>query len=48
LVRVSEHELGVNARDRIGKGPWQNAKRMIVANNLDELRMPTTSTSRLH
>ena len=27
----------VNARDRIGKGPWRNAKGEIVANNLDEL-----------
>jgi hypothetical protein len=24
----------VNARDRIGKGPWRNAKGVIVANNL--------------
>jgi hypothetical protein len=28
---------GINARDRIGKGPWRNAKGVIVANNLDEL-----------
>jgi hypothetical protein len=42
-------EARVNARDRIGKGPWQNAKRVIVANNLDQCtRMPTTSTSTLH
>jgi hypothetical protein len=27
----------VNARDRIGKGPWRNAKGEIIANNLDEL-----------
>jgi hypothetical protein len=27
----------VNARDRIGKGPWQNAKGVVVANNVDEL-----------
>lgn len=27
----------VNARDRIGKGPWKNAKGEIVANNIDEL-----------
>jgi len=27
----------VNARDRIGKGPWRNAKGEVVANNLDEL-----------
>jgi hypothetical protein len=27
----------VNARDRIGKGPWRNAKGVVVASNLDEL-----------
>ena len=27
----------VNARDRIGNGPWRNAKGAVVANNLDEL-----------
>ena len=28
---------GVNARDRIGSGPWHNAKRVQVAGNVDEL-----------
>src|SRR5262245_60345792 len=28
---------GVNARDRIGKGPWQNAKGVVVAKSVDEL-----------
>ena len=28
---------GVNARDRIGKGPWQNAKGVVVAKNVDDL-----------
>ena len=27
----------VNARDRIGPGPWQNAKGVVVARNVDEL-----------
>jgi hypothetical protein len=27
----------VNARDRIGKGPWQNAKEVVIAKNVDEL-----------
>ena len=27
----------VNARDRIGKGPWQNAKGVTIANSVDEL-----------
>ncbi len=29
----------VNARDRIGKGPWQNAQGVVVARNVDELHM---------
>jgi hypothetical protein len=27
----------VNARDRIGKGPWQNVKGVVIANNVAEL-----------
>ena len=30
-------EAGVNARDRIGKGPWHNAKGVQIAKNLDDL-----------
>jgi len=28
---------GVNARDRIGKGPWSNAKGVVIAKDLDDL-----------
>jgi len=28
---------GVNARDRIGKGPWQNAKGVVVAKSIEDL-----------
>ena len=28
---------GVNARDRIGNGPWQNAKGVVIAKNVDDL-----------
>ncbi|MBM3530781.1 MAG: hypothetical protein FJX62_22105 [Alphaproteobacteria bacterium] len=28
---------GVNARDRIGKGPWRNAKGTVVARNVNDL-----------
>ena len=31
------NQLAVNARDRIGKGPWQNGKGVVIARNLDEL-----------
>jgi hypothetical protein len=27
----------VNARDRIGRGPWQNAKGVVIAKNVEEL-----------
>ncbi|MGH8803560.1 MAG: hypothetical protein ACREXN_02315 [Polaromonas sp.] len=27
----------VNARDRIGRGPWKNVKGEVIANNVDEL-----------
>lgn len=30
-------EAGVNARDRIGKGPWHNAKGVLIARNVNEL-----------
>ena len=30
-------EAGVNARDRIGKGPWRNAKGVVVAKSVAEL-----------
>jgi hypothetical protein len=30
-------EAAVNARDRIGAGPWQNAQGVVIANDVDEL-----------
>ena len=30
-------DAGVNARDRIGKGPWQNSKGVVVAKSVDDL-----------
>lgn len=30
-------EAGVNARDRIGNGPWQNFNGVVIANSVDEL-----------
>jgi hypothetical protein len=30
-------EAGVNARDRIGNGPWRNAKGVVVAENVNDL-----------
>src|SRR5580700_10291743 len=28
---------GINARDRIGNGPWQNSKGAVIAQNVDDL-----------
>lgn len=28
---------GINARDRIGKGPWQNAKGVVIAKDVNDL-----------
>src|SRR5437667_10433915 len=30
-------EAGVDARDRIGKGPWRNAKGVVVAKSVSDL-----------
>src|ERR1700733_9915810 len=30
-------DAGVNARERIGKGPWQNAKGVVIAKSVDDL-----------
>ena len=35
---------GVNARDRIGSGPWQNVAGTVVANNLDQLHFENMLT----
>ena len=34
---AADGKPAVNARDRIGKGPWQNAKGVVVAKNVDDL-----------
>ncbi|HET9642493.1 MAG TPA: hypothetical protein VFP68_03840 [Burkholderiaceae bacterium] len=34
---ASEGQPGVNARDRIGAGPWRNAKGVVIASSIDNL-----------
>jgi len=34
---ASGGQAAINARDRIGKGPWYNAKGVLVAKNVDDL-----------
>ena len=36
-AQAADGQPAVNARDRIGRGPWQNAKGVVVAKDLDEL-----------
>jgi hypothetical protein len=38
---------GVNARDRIGNGPWYNQKGQLIARNLSELHGDTLEQARL-
>jgi hypothetical protein len=39
-------EAGINARDRIGKGPWSNAKGVVIAKNVDELHSAANNFSK--
>jgi hypothetical protein len=36
----------VNARDRIGKGPWQNAKGAVIATSVDDLHSANNKIGR--
>jgi len=36
-AQAADGKPAVNARDRIGKGPWQNAKGVVVAKDVEEL-----------
>jgi len=37
---------GVNARDRIGKGPWRNAKDVVIAKDLDDLHSSSNNINK--
>ena len=36
----------VNARDRIGAGPWQNAKGVVIARSVDDLHSASTNVTK--
>ncbi len=38
-------EPAVNARDRIGKGPWYNAAGVMIAQNIDDLHSPRSNVN---
>ncbi len=37
---------GVNARDRVGKGPWKNAKGEVVARSVDDLHSASVNITK--
>lgn len=39
-------DAGVSARDRIGKGPWQNAKGVVVAKNVEDLHSDANNVTK--
>src|SRR5438552_17398920 len=39
-------DAGVNARDRIGKGPWRNAKGVVVAKSVEDLHSAGNNISK--
>ena len=39
-------DAGANARDRIGKGPWQNAKGVVVAKNVNDLHSDSNNLNK--
>lgn len=43
LSTEADDKRGVSARDRIGTGPWHNAKGILIANNLTELHLYNTT-----
>jgi hypothetical protein len=39
-------EAGINARDRIGKGPWQNFAGVVMAKSVDELHSDASNVTK--
>ena len=37
---------GINARDRIGRGPWQNVKGVVIAKSVDDLHGATNNLTK--
>lgn len=40
-------DAGINARDRIGKGPWKNAKGVVVAKDVAELHSEAANITKV-
>ncbi len=39
-------EAGVNARERIGRGPWKNARGEVIARSVEELHSPAANLTK--
>lgn len=39
-------DAGVNARDRIGKGPWKNATGVVIAKDIEDLHGPGSNVTK--
>jgi hypothetical protein len=45
-TQAAEGTSAVNARDRIGKGPWQNAKGVVIAKDVADLHSASNNLSK--
>ncbi|MCP3388493.1 lectin [Bradyrhizobium sp. CCGB12] len=45
-TQAADGKPAVNARDRIGKGPWQNAKGTVVAKDVADLHGPANNLTK--
>ncbi len=45
-TQAADGKPAVNARDRIGKGPWQNSKGVVIAKNVAELHSASNNLTK--
>jgi hypothetical protein len=45
-VSALDGKPAVNARDRIGQGPWRNAKGVVIAKSVDDLHGPENNVTK--
>lgn len=45
-TQAADGKPAINARDRIGKGPWQNAKGAVIAKDVADLHSPANNLTK--
>jgi hypothetical protein len=45
-TQAADGQTAENARDRIGKGPWQNAKGVVIAKDVADLHSPNNNLTK--